>query len=142
MGIVELFEDSHILVKGLRKNSYESNMNIYKERYGEVFDELTSRLVEEKQDKEIYNTVALEFVTSVYQAYTKNNKIKSGKLMDINMLMVYFVFPIFQMQDNIDAKLLCDLVRDNWNKQFNTSIDYTTYDRILDGFRTKLFGMF
>ncbi len=138
MNITVIFEDAHLLVKGLKKNSYESNMNIFRERYGDVFREFTEAVTEEAD----YAKVADEFATAVFEENSKNGKIKGGKLMDLNMLMVYYAFPVLQMQEGIDTGLMCDSVRDSWNRKFNTSIDYTTYDKILDGFKSRLFGMF
>ena len=64
--------------------------------------------------------------------------------MDINLFMIYFVFPAILLTQSEYAGLLADAVRDEWRGRFRESaqLNYTTYEEIYSTFQEKFLGLF
>ena len=69
--------------------------------------------------------------------------IKGRMQADINLFMIYYVFPAILLTGDEEADRLCTGMKEAWNARFSdTNISYTTYDKLYDSFNEKIFGMF
>lgn len=64
--------------------------------------------------------------------------------MDINLFMIYFVFPAILLTHSEYAGRLADAIRDEWRGHFKNSaqLSYTTFEEISGTFQEKFLGLF
>lgn len=135
-----MMEDKLVALSGLKKERYESNVEVFGEKHAAYFDEMLG-IVAESDDKEAAAAAIAEcFVTQVFDAYSKNGKVKSRLQMDLNYMMIYYFFPVMLLKEDENRTLICDAVRDKWNEVFRTTINYADYETIKSGFKRKIFG--
>lgn len=130
----EIFADYEDKLRKFKKNEYIGNMEKFKERWEVVFkDTIASENKEE---------IATGFVNNVEEIYKRFGRVSKTRKIDLNLFMVYFVFPLLQLTEAEGAEEMCDILLDTWNDKFGTSIEYMSYDDILGSFKNKMFGMF
>lgn len=138
-----MFDGMTGMMKKLKKTSYEENMSVFREKYGYFFVEMT-QYVEEKNDKE----AAAKEIADVYTDAVKNKfsikgRIKPYVQADLNLFMIYYVFPAILLTKSRYKDLIAQSIRDEWEAKFQGSkIGYADYDKIYSGFREKIFGIF
>ena len=88
--------------------------------------------------------MAKALADAVEARFAKRGKISGRTQMDINLFMIYFVFPAILLTQSEYAGLLADAIRDEWRGRFKNSeqLSYTTYEEIYGTFQEKIFGMF
>lgn len=136
-----IFENQNILMKRLNKKVYEKYMDMFRERYGDIIDEYLVQLANSDAPEQSAETIAKTVVDQIFDKFSKRGKLKKTVMMEKELFMIYYLFPAILLTDDVNAKLLCDKIRDGWNARFNKNIDYTTYDVIYSGFVTKIFGV-
>lgn len=140
--VSSMFEDKNIFLKKMRRPTYEKNMEVFRTNYAKYFDEILA-YVDAAQDKQ---AAALEicenFATQMKEAYVKKKKISPQLSMDLNLMMIYYVFTGILLTKNPNAELIADAMKAKWNEVFGCSIDYAPYETIREGFAGKLFGLF
>lgn len=141
--VVTLFEDMNLMMGRLKKKSYEHNMNVFREKYNFYFDEMVA-YVENSEDKDNASKELAECFCGQIAAkfMNKRGKVPGRKQIDINLFMIYYVFPAIRMIPNDNTKLICDNLCAKWNETFKVSIAYTEYNKIYESFQEKLFGFF
>ena len=137
-----IFSDMAPMLKGLKKQTYEANMKIFREKNNEFFFQLMDQL--KVGNKEVIaQHLSNSFVVAVKQIFEKKGKIKGNVQMDLNFFMIYYVFPSILMTQSDDAKLLADTLCETWGKSFkDAKIGYTDYDKLYESFKEKIFGIF
>jgi len=127
-----IFEDVARLSKVHTKKDYEAMMKVFKEkRYVYLADLVNAEDV---------SATAEAFCQDVENSFKKFGKVRGGDLMNLNYFMIYYIFPaLLDTEEN--GKELCDTINDVWNKHFGANISYTDYDSLMEGFRTKIFGI-
>lgn len=141
-----MFDGMRDMMKKLKKKSYETNMEAFRERNGHFFQEMT-QYVEQKAEREEKEAAAKElaavFTGAVKRRFSVKGRIKSYTQADMNLFMIYYVFPALLLTEGADRNLIADSIRDEWGAQFRDSkIQYADYDRIYGAFREKIFGIF
>lgn len=140
-----IFDDMKPMMKKLKKASYKNNMELFLDRHGHYFREMTD-VVGSAEDKDAAAAeVAAVFVDSVEKAFSspKKGKIDGVIQLDLNFFMIYYVFPAILKTEHSDAVLIADSLRDEWGNRFADSrIQYTDYDSLFAAFREKIFGIF
>lgn len=140
-----MFDNRRELTKRLKRKKYEENMEVFRSEYGEVLAEMTAH-TESAADKEAAaGEVAAAFTDAVHNAFAspKNGKIKGYLQVDLNLFMIYYVFPALLLTEHEDANLIAEAICKAWNKRFSDcNIRYTDYETLLEGFRNKIFGIF
>lgn len=137
-----LFDKKDIYLRKLNKVTYEANMRTFENEYGPAMDALMAVGSEGQDAAGAYESVALDFSRRVYDRYEKKGKIGSILLMDLNFMMVYYVFPYLLKNKDKGGEELAGVLKDKWNGTFGSSISYTTYEDLYNGFKKKLFGFF
>ena len=141
--IETIFDNMAGMMKKLKKASYHKNMEVFQERNGHFFQEMI-QYTEQSTDKEsAAEKIAEHFTDAVWDRFSKNGKIRSVTQVDLNLFVIYYVFPSILMTGSDDATLIADHIRDVWSVKFkNSNIQYADYDKIYDSFSEKIFGWF
>ena len=137
MEMIKLFDDYEILLTGFNRAKYIKNMQVFKEKYKDALTELY------RQSKEEYRS----FCEAVYKRYSFMGKVGKMKKKDLNLFMIYYIFPamLLKGEDNAEKEMAHtggDSLLETWNSVFDTDISYLEYPVILEGFNDKLFGVF
>ena len=140
--IERIFTDLELMLRKLKKLSYEENMKRFREEQGHFIDEMTAFASAAGDKTAAAAEVANTFCDKVFDAFSKGGKMKGRKQADLTFFMIYYVFPAILLTENECAALICDALRDAWNKKFGTNISYTTYEKLHSSFRNKIFGIF
>ena len=137
-----IFSNMDSMLKGLKKKTYEANMKAFREENNEFFFQLMDQL--KVGNKEVIaQHLSNSFVAAVKQLFEKGGKIKGRVQMDLNFFMIYYVFPSMLMTQSDDAKLMADTLCETWGNSFkDAKIGYTVYDKLLESFKEKIFGIF
>lgn len=141
---VELvFTDLELMLKKLKRPSYEANMNRFRNEQGHFINEMTEYVRSAANPEEAADIMGNTFADKVFEAFSVNGKIKGRKQADLNFFMIYYVFPAILLTNEECAGLVCDSVKNAWNARFkDTNIGYTDYDTLYNSFRNKIFGIF
>ena len=144
LGQVEvLFEDRAAMMRKLKKNSYEDNMKRFRDDHGKIIDEMISAIKESDDSTASAERVGADFADKIHDAYMVNGKIRGADQADLNLFMIYYVFPAILLTGDTCAPSLCEGLKKAWNNRFkNTNISYTDYETLYDAFRNKIFGLF
>lgn len=138
-----IFDDMIGMMKKLKKASYESHMQTFREKNGHFFVEMI-QYVEGKEDKEGAAREAADvFTDAVRKKFSVKGKINGRTQADMNFFMIYYVFPALLLEEGENKVLIADSIRDAWGEKFKDSkIQYADYDKIYGAFREKIFGIF
>jgi len=139
--VLSMFDDRKALVGKIKKAAYETNMPIYCEKYADLYKEMLGYLSDRDDKAVAAKEIADIFCQRVYDGHAKNGRVKSGLILDLNFMMVYYFFPGLLLTGDENAATLADAIRDKWNETFGCTISYGTYDFIMEGFKKKLFGL-
>ena len=141
--VESMFDGMTDMMKKLKKVSYEKNMKAFRERNAHFFLEMTSYVERAENHDVAASETAEAFVSGVRKAFSANGRMKSRMQADLNFFMIYYVFPALLLTgceyEDLLAKSICGL----WGSTFKDSkIGYTDYNRLYEGFREKIFGIF
>ena len=132
--IKEIFADYEYMLKKFRKNDYIKNMELFEKKWGEILSNTV--------DAGNYDEISKETISQIQKIYSRFGKLSKTKKMDLGLYMIYFVFPGILRTNRDGAEEFCDTLLATWNELMDTDIEYLNYDDILEGFNTKMFGMF
>lgn len=142
-GIEQIFDEMQKMMKKLKKKSYETNMNAFREKHGHYFTEMTDYVEKAQDKKKAAEEIAKTFVEKTGKHYAKGGRINGRVQADLNFFMIYYTFPAILLTGSGDAVLVADSIRDVWAENFKESnIKYADYDTIYGGFREKILGIF
>lgn len=137
-----MFDDMEKMIKKLKKKQYEENMENFMAAYEAYFLEMETYM-SENDPQTAAKEISQVFVDAVKERYEVKGKIKGYVQADLNLFMIYYVFPTILKRDHEHAKLLADTLCETWGSSFKDSkIGYTDYDSLYKSFREKIFGIF
>ena len=141
--VKELFEDKEIMMRKLKKKTYEQNMGTFREKKESILISLLKEIEESQNPQEKAKEIGIDFCNQVKEAFqNKRGRISGNTQIDLNYFMIYYIFPAILLTEYESKKILCDAIKDTWAKTFKESnIGYTTYEEIYEGFRIKIFGI-
>ncbi|MGN1171290.1 MAG: hypothetical protein ACI4SZ_06510 [Lachnospiraceae bacterium] len=138
----KLFCDMPDMMKKLKKAAYEKNMKQFRKDNADFFEELL-QYMEQSSDKEAAaHEIAKVFVQRVRESFSVKGKIGSRTGADLDFFMIYYVFPAILLTESPFAEQTAQAIRGEWNREFCKNISYTTYDKLYQSFRDKIFGIF
>lgn len=138
-----IFQDMEQMLKKLKKPVYEANMERFRSKHGDFIDGMVSYVKNADEPETAVKTVADAFMDDVIGGFSVKGRIGGRKQADLNFFMIYYVFPAILLTHEESAESLCNGIRDAWNSRcVNTNINYTTYEKLYDSFRNKIFGLF
>lgn len=138
-----LFRDMGTMIRCPRKNIYEQKMKYFLAENQWFFDEVCDYM-EQHEDKEAAaREISVQFTQRVFDAFSKKNTIKSYVQADLNMHMIYYVFPAILKMDRSYTGLLADEICREWGSCFKDSrIRYASYEEIYNHINEKILGIF
>ncbi len=140
--LAELFDEREGYLRKLKKESYEINTQRFDTDYGPALRALLESAGASGDTAGSYVSEALDFSRKIYDKYEKKGKINSILLMDLNFMMVYYVFPYLLKNKDKGGEEFAAVLKDKWNETMGSNISYTTYEDLYSGFKKKLFGFF
>ena len=145
-GVAEMFDNQQQMMKHLKKKNYESNMKEFLEGYGHYFEEMTAYLDAASDKEKASKELGVCFVDAVEERFSKGKKgkIASHIQADLNMFMIYYVFPAILKTNHEDCRMIADELCNAWRGRFKHGqiVGYTDYDSLYESFREKIFGIF
>lgn len=144
--VESMFDEMVPMLKKIKKKNYEQRMDEFREAYGHYFQEMleyTDAKEGKEEKEEAVGKIAEVFVEKVDKAAQVKGKINGRKQADMNFFMIYYVFPAILLTEHEWADAIADAICKRWGAVFKDSkIGYTTYDKLYDSFRNKIFGIF
>ena len=139
--ISDIFENRNKMMYKLSKERYEQNMEEFEAENGQLIRDLLSEVGNSEDREATLQEISTSCVEQIFAKFSKLGRIKKTIQMELELFMIYYLFPAILRTNDENAAVLCDSIRDGWNKRFKKNIDYTDYDTLLTGFVTKIFGM-
>lgn len=138
-----LFENRKIMLKRLKKKSYEKYMKEFRGQYDMTFLEMTTYMDSQEDKEKAAKDIADAFIQSVKNGFEKRGKISSVTQFDLNLFMIYYVFPAITMTYHEEAKRINDVLCASWGEQLKgAKIGYSDYDTLYNSFNEKILGIF
>ena len=140
-----MFDNHQEMMKHLKKKSYEQNMKEFLGKYQHYFKEMTEYMDAAEDKEKAADEIGSCFTDAIEKRFAKGKK---GKIVsyvqaDLNMFMIYYVFPAVLKTGHADSKVLADGICNAWRTKFKGGqIGFTDYDTIYNSFREKIFGIF
>ena len=143
--VVTMFDNQKEMMKHLKKKSYEQNMKEFFGKNQRYFTEMNEYMDGAEDKEKAAKELGECFVDAVEKEFAKGKKgkIASPVQADLNMFMIYYVFPAILKTGHADCKVLADGLCNAWRENFKGGqIGYTDYDTLYNSFREKIFGIF
>lgn len=141
--IETMFDNKEAMLKKLKKKNYEERMAEFREKNGHFFEDMISYVSSAQETKGAAEEVADTLTEAVFSRFQKNGKMNGRVQADLNFFMIYYVFPALLLTEQEKAPVIADAICEKWAKKFkNSNIGYTTYQKLYDSFRNKIFGIF
>lgn len=139
-----MFDNMEAMMYRLKKKEYRERMEQFREKNRAVLTEMTDYAGQANDRDEAAAQVAKALADAVEARFAKRGKISGRSQMDINLFMIYFVFPAILLTQSECAVPLADAIRDEWRGRFRDSaqLGYTTYEEISSTFQEKFLGIF
>ena len=139
-----MFDNMEAMMYRLKKKEYRERMEQFREKNRAVLTEMTDFAGQANNRDEVAAQVAKALADAVEARFAKRGKISGRSQMDINLFMIYFVFPAILLTQSECAVPLADAIRDEWRGRFRNSaqLGYTTYEEISSTFQEKFLGIF
>lgn len=139
-----MFDDMEAMMYRIKKKVYKERMEVFREKNADILKEMTDFLENAEDKKAAAAQVAVTLADAVEARFGKKGRISGRSQMDINLYMIYYVFPSILLTKSECAELLADAVRDEWRGRFRDSaqMQYTTYEDICGTFQEKILGIF
>lgn len=139
-----MFDNMEEMLYRIKKKVYKERMERFRGKNQEILAKMTD-LVEQAEDRESAAAQVAEALADVVeQRFAKRGKISGRSQMDINLMMIYYVFPSILLTQSECAALLADAIRDEWRRRFRDSahLQYTTFEELCSNFQEKFLGIF
>lgn len=141
-----MFDNMEAMMYRIKKKVYAERMEQFQEKNRALLAQMLGFVeqAEEQRRGEAAAQVAKAFADAVEARFAKRGKISGRSQMDINLFMIYYVFPAILLSGSECAVPLADAIRDEWRGRFRDSaqIGYTTYEEISSTFQEKFLGLF
>lgn len=143
--LTDLFEDRHIYLKKLKQVTYESYTEEFAQTYGPQLDAIIKFVADSEDADAAAKEVAGDFANKTFERYAKKGRIGGNLMMDLNFMMIYYMFPYLIKQRGVlteTAEGFAKVLKDKWNEVMGTNISYAPYEELYAGFKKRLFGFF
>ncbi len=141
--VESIFDNMVFMLKKIKKKNYEERMTDFRAEYGHFFQEMTEYVENHEEKEAAVKSVADVFVNKVKESAEEKGKINGRMQADMNFFMIYYVFPAILLTEHVAANDIADAICKKWGETFKDSkIGYTTYEKLYESFRNKIFGIF
>lgn len=134
-----MFDNMEAMLNRIKKKVYKERMEQFREKNRVILAEMTD-LAEQGKAAQVAKALA----DAVESRFAKRGKISGRSQMDINLFMIYFVFPAILLTESEAAVPLADAIRDEWRGRFRDSaqLNYTDFNELSGTFQEKFLGLF
>ena len=140
---VSMFDGYRTKLKKIKRRTYEERFEIFFTENRACFEDMTQYVKGREDTAVAAGEVANIFAENVFAEYGKAGKLSGSDKTDLSLYMIYYVFPSILKLGDVNSKVLCDAIRDEWRRRTdNPLFDYTTYEELHGTFQEKLFGIF
>ena len=140
---VSMFDGYKSKLKKIKKKTYEERFDIFFDENRACFEDMTQYILGREDTETAAGEVANIFAENVFAEYGNAGRISASDRTDLSLYMIYFVFPSILKLGDVNSKVLCDAIRDEWRRRTdNPAFDYTTYEDLHGSFQEKIFGIF
>lgn len=143
--LTDMFEDRFIYLKKLKQVTYESYTEEFGQKFGPQIDAMIKFVADSEDAGAAAEEAAGDFAKKTFERYAKKGKIGANLMMDLNFMMIYYMFPYLIKQRGVltdTAESLAETLKVKWNKVMGCNISYAPYEELYAGFKKKLFGFF
>lgn len=141
--VESIFDNMVVMLKKLKKKNYEERMMNFRQEYGHYIQEMTEYVDSQEEKEAAVNTIAEVFTDKVKEHAEVKGRINGRKQADMNFFMIYYVFPAILLTEHEAAERIADAICEKWGRTFKDSkIGYTSYEKLYESFRNKIFGIF
>lgn len=139
-----IYDDMERMLDRIKKKVYKERMESFRKKNAQLLSEMVHFVEQAEKRHEAAAEVAKTLADAVETRFAKRRKISGRTQMDINLFMIYYVFPAILLTESECAVPLADAIRDEWRVRFRDSgqLSYTTYEEISNTFQEKILGMF
>lgn len=139
-----MFDDMERMLDRIKKKVYRERMESFRKKNAQLLSEMVRFVEQAEKQHEAAAEVAKTLADAAEARFAGRRKISGRTQMDINLFMIYYVFPAILLTDSECAGLLADAIRNEWRVRFRDSaqLEYTTYEEISNTFQEKILGMF
>lgn len=140
--IETIFDNMSDMIKNIKKASYRKNMEYFREKNEHFFQEMVQYVEKKANKEEAAEKMAEILASAVEKRFSVKGRIKPYKQADVNLFMIYYVFPTILLMESEYSGLLAGSIRDLWRSRFRDSkIEYTTYEEIYNSFQESILGI-
>lgn len=143
--VTVIFENRNQMLRRLKKSGYIEYMKQFRNEHAHFFEEMVSYTQEAQNTESAAKEVANDFTGKIQEHFSgRFGKIPGKTQAELNLFMVFYVFPAILLTENPCAKDICDALCASWAEFFpkNKILGYATYEELLPKFRDKIFGIF
>lgn len=147
-GMEHIFDRMPEMLRKLKKASYKSNMEAFLEEHRHRFVRMILTAATSDDPGRTAGEIADAFVDCIEAAYFPGGKRNARTRTDMTFFMIYYVFPAIlkigeEGGSGEAAAIMADALCGVWSDRISDHrISYTTYDRLYETFREKIFGIF
>ncbi len=138
-----MFDDMERMLDHIKRKVYRERMELFQKKNAQLLSEMTGFVEQAKDRDEAAAQAAKALADAVEARFARHRRISGRTQMDINLMMIYFVFPAILLTGSECAVPLADALRDEWRGRFRDSaqLDYITYEKLVTTFKEELFGI-
>lgn len=139
-----MFDNMEAMLYRIKKKVYQERMDRFRDTNREILSEMTGFVEQAEKKEEAAAQMAKALGDAVESRFAKRGKISGRSQMDINLFMIYYVFPAILLTQSECAVPLADAIREEWRGRFRDSaqLQYTTFEEISSTFQEKILGLF
>ncbi|MDE7206420.1 MAG: hypothetical protein K2N90_04570 [Lachnospiraceae bacterium] len=140
--IETIFDGMSDMIMKLGKTSYRKNIELFREQNEHFFQEMIQYVEKKENKEEAAKEMAQILASAVEKRFSAKGRIKPYKQADVNLFMIYYVFPTILLMESEYSDLIAGSIRDLWKSRFRDSnIEYTTYDELYNSFQERILGI-
>lgn len=140
---MSIYNNMPKMMKKLKKDKFENFFNLFEKENLYFFEKFIYEIENSTDVEKKIEEISGDFVLQVKNTFSNNKgKISGAKQADLNLFMIYYVFPLILKIDNPNSVLLVERLCKDWSIYFANNISYGTYEKIYGSFREKIFGIF
>lgn len=139
-----MFENKSKMLKRLKKQTYETYFAQFQAEYAKQLEEITAYAADASDKQAAITEIGTWFTDGVLRKFASGKKkIPSYVQADLNLFMIYYVFPALLKTGHPDAEQITEGICAVWAECFpGNKIGYTDYDTLYQSFHDKILGIF
>lgn len=140
-GVEQIFENREEMITGLKRATYQKNMEGFLDKFGHYFDEMNAYMGETDDPEAAAEAIGLHLMHAAEkQCGNRRGKLDGRTRSEISLFMVYYVFPAIIKQGEHAEELADGVLKVSRKVLRNKELQYADYETIYNGFSDKILG--